>query len=151
MRGRRRCHLVLAAVCIVLAGACGTEATEHSDDDGQFSGPWAEEFESAYNSTDSEFAKEVLADGQITDAEIAEVENAVISCMEEKGYTDVAIKPDGGATYAMDENGDVDKGDSGMRACEESAGFFALSLYYDIRVNPNNEEWDPLVVQCLKD
>ena len=151
MRGRRRRRLTLVAACVFFAGACGTEATEHSDDAGQFSGPWAEEFESAYDSADSEYVRRILADGQITDAEIAEVENAVISCMEEKGYTDVAIKSDGGATYAMDENGDVDKGDSGMRACEESAGFFALSLYYDIRVNPNNEEWDPLVVQCLKD
>ncbi|RTE48748.1 hypothetical protein [Actinobaculum sp. 352] len=101
MRGRRRRRLTLVAACVFFVGACGTEATEHSDDAGQFSGPWAEKFESAYNSTDSEFAKTILSDGEITEAEIKETEQGMISCVEDNGYTGVGFHADGGSTSTL--------------------------------------------------
>ncbi|AWE42527.1 MULTISPECIES: hypothetical protein [unclassified Actinobaculum] len=150
MQHNRSRFTSIIAICAFALGACSTSPSESSGNSPQFSGPWAEEFESAYNSTDSEFAKTILSDGEITEAEIKEAEQAMTSCLEEKGYTDVEFYSDGRSQNAVPP-GKEDSEEGDRRACEQSTGYDALWIYYEIKVNPNNEDWEPLVVQCLKD
>jgi len=150
MLRRRSRFTSIIAICLFALSACSTNSSESSDNSPQFSGPWAEEFESAYNSTDSEFAKTILSDGEITEAEIKEAEQAMISCVEDKGYTGVEFHADGGSTSTLPPGQDGSS-EPDWQACEKSTGYDALWFYYSMKVNPNNEDWEPLVVQCLKD
>jgi len=150
MLRRRSRFTSIIAICLFALSACSTSSSDSSGNSPQFSGPWAEEFQSAYDSTDSEFAKTILSDGEITEAEIKEAEQAMVSCLEERGYTEVVFNPGGGMEVVVPPGmEDSEQGD--VNACYDSSGYGPLWIYYEIRVNPNNEDWEPLVVQCLKD
>jgi hypothetical protein len=121
-----------------------------NDVDGKvtFTGPWASEFETYYEGTDSEFGRQALADSRITDQELQEASRLVEDCYTAKGYT--VQRDQYGYAAAAPISGAGDDAFSVMGECEFADGGVQV-LYYQMVVNPNNE--DPLVLRaaCLVD
>ena len=153
---RARILRLIGAVAIagVVTSACGTSS--HGDASSytytgpvpSFSGPWAAEFEEFYRSTESDFARTVLADGQITDAEYAEMEERFRSCLAEDGVTFDGFRPDGGYTTSLAPNG----GDTYaiIQRCSKSSGEDTVgALYSFMRTNPDNLDSMTIMAECL--
>jgi hypothetical protein len=110
-----------------------------------FSGPWAEEFDAAYRSTDSAFVHGILAKGSITDQDYAEVSSRYIRCMKNKGFTATVDGPAGEGT--VDGKGDGDP-NAAHEACSEEMAVIA-SLRGSILRNPEHKDENTIVAACL--
>ncbi|MFB7890065.1 hypothetical protein ACWFQT_17290 [Cellulosimicrobium cellulans] len=114
----------------------------------EFTGPYAAEFAQTYRDTDSAFAREVLADSVITDAEHAEMVEQFSNCLEGKGLTFKGYNPDGG--YTTSSAPDPDKTQGMIDECSATSGEDAVGSMYDImRINPENLDWATIGAQCL--
>lgn len=149
--------VVSSALAVALVG-CGS--TTHVD--GQpaessstftgevpdFAGPYAADFAHAYASTTSDFVREVLKDGQITDAEYAEMTADFTSCLADQGITFKGFDADGGFGTSNAPNG----GDTHeiVNQCSSSAGEdFIGALYSFTKTNPDNLDSATIVKDCL--
>ena len=153
---RARILRLIGAVAIVgvAASACGTSSPGDASSYAytgpvpSFEGPYAAEFEEYYRSTESDFARRVLADGQITDAEYAEMEERFRSCLAEDGITFGGFRPDGGYTTSLAPNG----GDTYamIQVCSKSSGEDTVGALYSImRTNPENLDGATIMAECL--
>lgn len=110
---------------------------------------WAAEFEAARQEVGSDFARRVLADSEVTDAEFEEVKNRFVSCMEQQGFPGVTIGA-GGAYNVPNMGQSEGQLDSASGKCQGEAGFMVIArLYNEVRINPNNVKWSELIVPCL--
>jgi len=115
-----------------------------------FSGPWAAGFTAAYRSTTSALDHKILATGKITDQDYAAVGSVFVSCMAAHGYrVRLSSMVD---TFEIESPGTSNaelKAQSGaLRACQ--GPFDAVSsLYLRILQNPQNQDMNVLITQCL--
>jgi hypothetical protein len=117
-----------------------------------FSGPYAAELDSAYRSATTAVARAILADGVITDAELAELKAPTIQCLEAIGFTDVTLENDGTSSYTVDVAMFPNPLDASALAdkCECATGWSSLGpLYHYMRINPDNVDMAPLRAECL--
>lgn len=102
--------------------------------------PWAEALESAYRDATSEFEREVLEDGEITEAEFHEMERRVKSCLNDNGIEFRGFQPDGSMEYRVPPSIPLEVGNELMRDCVASSGSTTIGLlYHEMRRNPRNE------------
>jgi predicted small secreted protein len=153
---------VVAAVAFVLAG-CSAHTTSVQSTGGKkpdsveyhgpvptFTGPWAAAFADAYRSTTSRLDHKILATNKITDEDYAAVGSTFISCMATHGYTvKLGSMVD---TFQIDSpgltNAEMKAQGIALNACQTP--FDAVgSLYLRILQNPQNQDLNALVVQCL--
>lgn len=130
-----------AAVILLLLPACSPQ----TEDD-----PWRETILAAGQEADTEFERQVLSDGKITEDEFREAIDREISCFEDNGII---------ASYVVDEVGNGQfmtehHVDDDERYNEVTAECGALSddvqfLYDTIRRNPKNEDPRQLAADCL--
>lgn len=104
-----------------------------SSDGPSFTGVYADEFQRAYNSTDIQFVKDILADSTITDAEFEEFKQQYASCMDDHGIT---------WTYGLDGVGEQMTGNAGnpnpddsqiktaTQACSATTGYDQIVPLY---------------------
>ncbi|MDR0436472.1 MAG: hypothetical protein LBH11_06935 [Propionibacteriaceae bacterium] len=115
--------------------------------------PYADRIQDARDRAPNEFIRQILEDGLVTEAEYADMRQRVVDCVRDSGSSIVTY-------YEQDEYGRwslaqeywgepsaVDLQISGD--CSHEWTGVAESLYWDMRSNPNNEDWDDLVAQCL--
>ena len=115
-----------------------------------FTGPYASQFTTAYQNTSSDLARQILQDEQITESEFAEAQAALGKCLESQGYSDIAFFPDGGFSLTAPDGLSEAAGEKIMKECDASSGIGEVEpIYTSILVNPNNEDWDQLNVDCL--
>ncbi len=114
----------------------------------EFSGPYASEFADLYTRASSDFARDVLADGQITDAEFAEMTSRFASCLDDQGITFHGFQPDGSLSTSVAPGGADTH--SIVSECSGSSGEDVINALASImRVNPENVAWASLMVDCL--
>ncbi|QJW37589.1 hypothetical protein [Cellulosimicrobium protaetiae] len=154
-----RAVIVTASMIMVgVLGGCGgsgdggaTANVPPGSTDGpvpEFTGPYAAEFAQTYRDTDSDFARGVLADSVITDAEHAEMVELFTACLAGKGITFKGYNPDGGFSTSPAPN--PEESDALIDECSATSGEDAVGSMYDImRINPENLDWATIGAQCL--
>lgn len=110
------------------------------------SGPYSADFAQARQQAVTDFQRGVLKDGRITDAEFREVRQRYIDCLADAGVSAIAL-PDGSYQFDVAPTGEQEKAE---RRCSDETIAVIEPLYYAIRVNPRNEDFSALIVECLR-
>ncbi|SDB91901.1 hypothetical protein SAMN05216410_0919 [Sanguibacter gelidistatuariae] len=145
---RRTLRLFLMLTCVGIAvSGCADKVTFS---DGVASSPYHEIFERELSGPLSEFQKEILADGVVTDSEVTEAQGRFKSCFEDLGYS-VGIDPnDGSYTWSGKVGDDQAVVEAAYDECKEKFVSAVGPMYYDMKKNPKNEVFEDLIVECLK-
>ena len=81
---------LLAAALVIVATVCGCQQTTPAAE-----GPWAADIEQARNEwASNEFVQSVLADSAISEAELQDMRQRVLSCLKEKGVHRRIVQPE---------------------------------------------------------
>lgn len=148
----------LACVCAVmppLLMSCTERGTAPSGDGsgGQsvsFTGPYALELSDAYQNSESEYFRESVRDGMITDSEYFEAQNRSRQCLEENGFTGIVMNPDG--TGSIDARTDIsEEEESRLKVdCDTKSGLIDTEIWYrSLKANPENVDWPSAERDCL--
>ncbi|MDR1264704.1 MAG: hypothetical protein LBK42_03860 [Propionibacteriaceae bacterium] len=118
-----------------------------------FTGPWADEFDRTYRGAQTVVARQVLADGQITEAELAELKVTYVQCLEGLGFTDITVGEGGREEMQMppEVEGDVEAALALERQCGASSTDWnaIVALQYQIQGNPDHLDTYAIMAQCL--
>ena len=151
---RKIAAIVAALSCAVLLAACAGETTTTNGattdpNMPSFSGAYKSDFEQAWNESDSEFVRAVIADQEISDEEWAEVVTRITECFESKGMTFRGFHDDGG--YEVDTGSlSGDEANEILPECEEESGETWLNyLRRQLASNPDNTSAEERVTDCL--
>ena len=129
-------------VAVGLVAGCTASGAAPSDLVG---GPWASELAYYDAATDSAFAHQALADGDISDAEVEEGRALVDQCYRDHG-AEVTYDPYGRATVSV-VTGSEDPMQV-MGTCEFADGGVVV-LHGQIRLNPENLDPATIQAECL--
>ncbi|WP_353708225.1 hypothetical protein ABRQ22_00700 [Cellulosimicrobium sp. ES-005] len=152
---RRRVAAAALAALVPLLAACGTpDSVGSSVDDGTavdvpaFDGPYAAEFTAFYSDAGSDFARQALADEEITDAEYAEMEEKFRTCLEAEGVTFSGFEPDG--SYEASPLPDGSDPYEVVKTCERESSADTVGALHDIMAsNPDNLDVPTIMAECL--
>nr|NLD39874.1 hypothetical protein [Actinomycetales bacterium] len=139
---RRAARQVLApgalavAVAAAVAGCGGTPG---------FEGPWAAEFEQAYDQATTDFQREVFKDGQLTRAEYDEATARYVQCMEDRGFAVSVTDVHGINNYSYTG------GNEGSQVSDECRTELSPIevLYGAMLGNPENRHPPDLFAECF--
>lgn len=115
-------------------------------------GPWAAEFAAAAERAKSDFVRDALADGEVTDAEFAEARSRFVSCMSDAGFSVAFTVNQGNWSYGgSSAQAETQEFRAADRDCYDQWIGDIWNLYTSPRTDPDNEGWDTLVARCLVD
>ena len=140
---------LLAAALVIVATACGCQQTTPAAE-----GPWAADIEQARSEwASNEFVQSVLADSAISEAELQDMRQRVLSCLTDKGVTGASFGPSGELSV-LDQPGGSSVSEEQQQefvdACSIDAGQPIIeALEFDMRVNPDHRDINELFTQCL--
>lgn len=142
------------AVVLFLAGCSGTSEVAPTPSvtvgGKTFSGPWASDFAQQYNRSSSDFVKEILRDGKITDAEFAEVTEKYKACLKAAGITFQGQRPDGSTDIFFPNGVSAEDGNQKADVCGRESGEDAVGgLYFAQQRNPKHLDEATIVSACL--
>lgn len=141
----RAVHLAVAGIALAMLTACA------SSPEPEFDGPWAAEFEQTYRAATNPFVKQVLRDGVVTDSEYAEMWDKFVSCMKDAGFTVYGEQPGGAYQTDMPPGVTPEQAHETAKRCWTSTGEAEIgSLYWWVKQNPDHEDTDKLIVDCLR-
>ena len=140
---------LLAAVVVAVATVCGCQQTTPAAE-----GPWAADIEQARNEwASNEFVQSVLADSAISEAELQDMRQRVLSCLTDKGVTGASFGPSGDLSVPDQPVGSSiseEQQQEFIHACSIEAGQPIIeALEFDMRVNPDHRDINELYTQCL--
>ena len=141
---------VMFATALTLAAtACGCQQTTPAAE-----GPWAADIEQARNEwASNEFVQSVLADSSISEAELQDMRQRVLSCLTDKGVTGASFSPGGNLSVPDQPVGSSiseEQKQEFIHACSIDAGEPIIeALEFDMRVNPDHRDINELYTQCL--
>ena len=140
---------LLAAALVIVATACGCQQTTPAAE-----GPWAADIEQARNEwASNEFVQSVLADSAISEAELQDMRQRVLSCLTDKGVTGASFGPSGELSVLDQPVGSSvseEQQQEFVDACSIDAGQPIIeALEFDMRVNPDHRDINELFTQCL--
>jgi len=140
-RGSLGAELLLVGV---LAGLVSCSSPEPE------SSPWESWIEEARRSATTDFEREVLADGKVTDAELGEAFSRFTECMAAQGFT--VEQTDYKGVYSgffVAANGkDPDKA---VTACDKGTMLLIEPLYHGMKNNPTGDDSSSRELDCLKE
>lgn len=145
-----RSRVVMFATALVLAAtACGCQQTTPAAE-----GPWAADIEQARNEwASNEFVQSVLADSSISEAELQDMRQRVLSCLTDKGVTGASFSPSGNLSVPDQPVGSSvseEQQEEFVHTCSIDAGQPIIeALEFDMRVNPDHRDFNELYTQCL--
>lgn len=116
----------------------------------QFTGPYGPELAQAYRDSESEYFREAVRDGTITDSEYFEAQNRSRQCLEENGFTGIVMNPDG--TGSIDARTDIsEEEESRLKVdCDTKSGLIDTEIWYrSLKANPENVDWPSAERDCL--
>ena len=117
-------------------------------------GPWSSQLKEAASNASSELERKILDDGTITAAEVAVAKQSFSSCLAAQGVT-VSWEPDADAysvgfpvagTPSSDE---MKKMEDQQRTCALASATNVISLYYQMRRNPQKQDEFTIIAACL--
>ena len=140
---------LLAAALFIAATACGCQQTTPAAE-----GPWAADIEQARSEwASNEFVQSVLADSAISEAELQDMRQRVLSCLTDKGVTGASFSPGGNLSVPDQPVGSSiseEQQEEFIHACSIEAGQPIIeALEFDMRVNPDHRDINELYTQCL--
>ena len=140
---------LLAAALFIVATACGCQQTTPAAE-----GPWAADIEQARNEwASNEFVQSVLADSSISEAELQDMRQRVLSCLTDKGVTGASYGPSGTLSVPDQPVGSSiseEQQEEFVSTCSTDAGEPIIeALEFDMRVNPDHRDINELYTQCL--
>ncbi len=141
---------VMFATALTLAAtACGCQQTTPAAE-----GPWAADIEQARSEwASNEFVQSVLADSAISEAELQDMRQRVLSCLTDKGVTGASFGPSGELSVPDQPVGSSiseEQQEEFIHACSTDAGQPIIeALEFDMRVNPDHRDINELYTQCL--
>ena len=141
---------VMFATALTLAAtACGCQQTTPAAE-----GPWAADIEQARSEwASNEFVQSVLADSSISEAELQDMRQRVLSCLTDKGVTSASFSPSGELSVPDQPVGSSiseEQQEEFVHACSIDAGQPIIeALEFDMRVNPDHRDFNELYTQCL--
>ncbi|WP_165218131.1 hypothetical protein [Schaalia sp. ZJ1691] len=103
-----------------------------------------------YRTSDSPFFRQVIADGQVTEAEYWEARDREKKCLIEQGFTGVEFLADG--TSSVDVRSDIsdDEQMEIIDTCSKENGSDLISIWYHLlATNPDNVDWPSAQRDCL--
>ncbi|MDR1450701.1 MAG: hypothetical protein LBI84_11005 [Propionibacteriaceae bacterium] len=116
-----------------------------------FTGPWANEFRTAYEKASDPAARFILQDEKVTAEELAEANATYQSCLEGAGFTKVVINNDGSMSVvpppAMKD--DSEAYSSLIRGCCDQGWCDISALYNFVKGNPDNADFAQIMAECL--
>lgn len=145
-----RSRVVMCATALALAAlACGCQQTTPAAE-----GPWAADIEQARNEwASNEFVQSVLADSAISEAELQDMRQRVLSCLTDKGVTGASFGPSGELSvpdHPVGSSISEEQQEEFVNACSIEAGQPIIeALEFDMRVNPDHRDINELYTQCL--
>ena len=145
-----RSRVVMCATALALAAtACGCQQTTPAAE-----GPWAADIEQARSEwASNEFVRSVLADSSISEAELQDMRQRVLSCLTDKGVTGASFGPSGDLSVPDQPVGSSiseEQQQEFIHACSIDAGQPIIeALEFDMRVNPDHRDINELYTQCL--
>ena len=118
----------------------------------EFTGPYAAELAERYAKSRSDFEREALADGTITDAEQAEMIERLRTCLASNGFElQKYTKAGAEEIKILDDSRDPDESHEAVEACHWSSGANTVGLIYgQMLINPQNIDLVPKIIACLK-
>ena len=140
---------LLAAALVIVATACGCQQTTPAAE-----GPWAADIEQARSEwASNEFVQSVLADSAISEAELQDMRQRVLSCLTDKGVTGASFSPSGQLSVPDQPVGSSvseEQQQEFVHTCSIEAGQPIIeALEFDMRVNPDHRDINELFTQCL--
>ena len=140
---------LLATALVIVATACGCQQTTPAAE-----GPWAADIEQARNEwASNEFVQSVLADSSISEAELQDMRQRVLSCLTDKGVTGASFGPSGTLSVPDQPVGSSISAEQQQEfeyACSIDAGQPIIeALEFNMRVNPEHRDINELYTQCL--
>lgn len=145
-----RSRVVMCATALALAAlACGCQQTTPAAE-----GPWAADIEQARSEwASNEFVQSVLADSAISEAELQDMRQRVLSCLTDKGVTGASFSPSGNLSVPDQPVGSSvseEQQEEFVHTCSIDAGQPIIeALEFDMRVNPDHRDINELFTQCL--
>ena len=138
-----------AAALALAATACGCQQTTPAAE-----GPWAADIKQARSEwASNEFVQSVLADSAISEAELQDMRQRVLSCLTDKGVTGASFGPSGTLSVPDQPVGSSiseEQQEEFVHACSIDAGQPIIeALEFDMRVNPDHRDINELFTQCL--
>lgn len=134
---------VAVAMTMFNSGCSGPEESRPGGD--QFTGPWAQELRTAYETSQSELEKQVLEDGRITDAENSELLKAYQQCVTDLGFELTWEGDEGGFSIPGEEQ----PSEEALAKCTDATEGDAAMLYREMRRNPENINESEIMAACL--
>ncbi|QTX03532.1 hypothetical protein [Agromyces archimandritae] len=113
-----------------------------------FEGPFAAEYTTAWQETESQFVRDAILDETVSDAELAEAVERLKACTERHG---MHITEYNGGRYTVAPS-DVggEEGNQILGACEKASGEHPLALLHrSAIINPENRDRNELKAECL--
>lgn len=152
--GVRGAVCVAVAAVLVLSGCSpAAETSKSSEATLESAGPWAEEFRAALDDGVSDFEFEILADGDVTTAELEAAHERVGRCLADSGLR-IDYDPDGGfGLESIDGRYPDDffeRSDPILRRCEQTADEYVTQLFEETRRNPRRLDDAKITVPCLR-
>lgn len=152
--------LLLAVAAIPALSGCAQATQEtlpQSDGDAStsqtvpgFVGPWADEFTSAYRKATSDFERQVLLDGTVSDDEFSEMEHAFSTCLGDKRIGFTGFKPGGGFDFTAAKGMANDEANRITDDCSATTGVNTVgTLYFQVKQNPENVDGATVMASCL--
>ena len=141
---------VMFATALTLAAtACGCQQTTPAAE-----GPWAADIEQARSEwASNEFVQSVLADSSISEAELQDMRQRVLSCLTDNGVTGASFGPSSTLSVPDQPVGSsisAEQQQEFVHACSIDAGEPIIeALEFDMRVNPDHRDFNELYTQCL--
>ena len=140
---------LLAAALVIVATACGCQQTTPAAE-----GPWAADIEQARSEwASNEFVQSVLADSAISEAELQDMRQRLLSCLTDKGVTGASFGPSGELSVPDQPVGSSiseEQQEEFVHTCSIEAGQPIIeALEFDMRVNPDHRDINALYTQCL--
>lgn len=145
-----RSRVVMCATALALAAlACGCQQITPAAE-----GPWAADIEQARSEwASNEFVQSVLADSAISEAELQDMRQRVLSCLTDKGVTGASFSPSGQLSVPDQPVGSSiseEQQEEFVHTCSIDAGQPIIeALEFDMRVNPDHRDINELYTQCL--
>jgi len=115
-----------------------------------FTGPWAEEFSYSYGEATTDFERKALSDEKISEAEFAEMEHRLKTCLGAHGITFSRFTSDESFEFTFSSDMGSDRADELADGCSVSSGLDTVgSLFLQVRKNPQNLDWATIMAACL--
>lgn len=127
---------------------------ERGADDADFSGPWAEDFRTAYEESGSEYERSVIRDGAVSADELEDAHTRIDRCLRDSDLT-IEYDPDGGfeigSTVGDAPSNDMSRTNRVLEACEARYDQRVTMLFEQTRRNPEKLDDAKITVACLRE